>query len=714
MRPRRFESGFEGLGFRSLQRALRVASWIALSCAAGAAEAIVWTSNGPVGGLVQALAVDPTAPNKIYAGTSSGGFFRSSNGGITWSAANSGIAPSGFVMTGIAVNPLNPALVYASGQSGAQGFAFRSADGGETWSSVHLDATANDVTTGTDPFRPDTVYYASQVLYRSINGGDNWYGVSFTGPYYCVVVDPTLWTTVYAGAVGHIRKSTDYGGTWVTKSNGLPGGRNVQAIAIHPTAGNILYAGVEASGVYKSTDSGENWTPVGPAAFSVNALAIDPANPNTIHAAGTMLGGVGVYTSTNAGASWTAQPLAQNALALVHAPSSPARLFAGTSNGVWTSSDVAASWSTANGGFANTAIRSLASGTSNRVYAGSTTGKVFRSDNGGATWSAGVPVANEQIYAVAVDPSSPAIVYAGTIGTQGIHKSIDAGATWSHLNTGSPAPINGYALAVDPTNPSIVYAGAFGGVFRSTQGGANWTANPSVGAFPVSLVIDPASPSTLYAGLDPIDSAFRGVYKTTNSGTSWSPVNTGLPSVAGTAVQALALDPVSGAVYAGLENLGVYKTTNGGGSWSAVNTGLTNVDVTSLRVDLDPPTTVYAGTRGGGVYRSTNGGSQWTAIGAGLHNPNVTALAVTTPGRPLAGSGGNGVFFVPACADERDNDGDAAVDWDGGPAQGPPDPQCTSPTQNRETPGSCGLGGEAVLGLWLLRTLRRTRSRERN
>jgi photosystem II stability/assembly factor-like uncharacterized protein len=711
MRPRHVRVSIFGRLAR-LRRACRAACWLVALSAAGAAEAIVWTSNGPTGGLVQALAVDPTDPAKLFAATSSGGFFRSSNGGFSWSAVNTGIAPSGFAMTGIAVNPMNPARVYASGQSGAQGFAFRSADGGETWSSVHLDASANAVATGTDPFRPDTVYYASQVLYRSINGGDNWYGVSFTGPYYCVVVDPTLWTTVYAGAVGHIRKSTDYGGTWVTKSNGLPAGRDVRAIAIHPTTGSILYAGVEASGVYKSTDAGENWTPVGPAGFSVNGLVIDPANPNTIHAAGSMLGGVGVYKSTNAGASWTAQPLAQSAWALVHAPSSPARLFAGTSDGVWASSDAAASWSAANTGFANTAIRSLASGASNRAYAGSTNGKVFRSSNGGASWATGVEVAPEQIYAVAVDPSNSDVVYAGTLGTHGIHKSVNGGATWSHLNTGTPAPINGYALAVDPTNPSIVYAGAFGGVFRSTQGGANWSITVAgTPAFPVSLAIDPASPSTLYAGSDPIDAPFSGVYKTTNSGTSWSPVNTGLPSVAGTAVQALAIDPATGAVYAGLENLGVYKTTNGAASWSAANTGLTNLDVTSLRVDPAMSSTVYAGTRGGGVFRSSDGGTQWVAIDEGIHNPRIEALAVTAPGRPLAGSAGNGVFFVPACADEQDNDGDGFVDFDGGPALGTPDPQCTTPTRNRESPGSCGLGGEVALGSWLLLALRRAGGR---
>lgn len=713
MRAQRAGSVVERLRSSNVRRAAAIASGIlAVSLAAGAADAIVWSSNGPSGGLIQALAVDPTDPAKLYAGTSSGGFFRSVNAGFSWSAINTGIAsPSSFVMTGVAVNPLNPARVYGTRQSGAQGFVFRSTDGGATWNQIQFDAAANDVATGRDPFRPDTVYYAGQALYRSINGGDNWFVVSTTGPYYCVVVDPILPTTLYAGAVGHIRKSTDYGGTWVTKSTGLPGSRNVQALAIHPTTPSILYAGVESSGVYKSVDSGETWAPLGPtvgaSSLSVYGLAIDPADPNRIYAAGLVAAGVGVYVSTNAGASWTATPLALPAWALALAPSTPARLIAGTSEGVFSSSDGAANWFAANTGFANRAIRSLATGGGGRVYAGGTTGKVFRSDNGGATWLAdAATVAPESITAVAVDPTNSAIVYAGTIGTQGIHKSVNGALTWSPLATGS-APINGYSLAIDPTNTNIVYAGAFGGVYRSTQGGANWSAPNTFHPFPVALAIDPASPSTLYAGTDPINAPFSGVYKSTNAGASWSPVNTGLPSVAGAAVQALAIDPATGAVYAGLESLGVYKTTNGGGSWSAANAGLGNLDVTSLRVDPGAPTTVYAGTRGGGVYRSSNGGSQWVAIGDGIHNPRIEALAVTAPGRPLAGSAGNGVFFVPACADEQDNDGDGAIDFDGGPALATPDPQCITPTRNRESPGSCGLGGELVFALGLLGTLRR-------
>lgn len=716
MRAHRCESVFEGSRSLSLRRVWRVATCVLVLSGAGAAEAILWTSNGPVGGLVQALAVDPSDPATIFAGTSGGGFFRSTDAGSSWSAVNTGIAsPGSFVMTGVSVSPLDPARVYGTGQSGAQGFVFRSSDGGVSWTSAQLDASANAVTAVGDPFRPNTVYCAGQALYRTLDGGETWHGVSFTGPYFSVVADPTAPLTVYAGGLSHVRKTTDGGSTWVSKSAGLPSGRDVQAIAVHPTTPSTLFAGVETSGVYRSTDGGDNWTSLGPTVgtshLSVFALAIDPANPDTIHAAGIVSGGVGVYSSTNGGSSWTATPLALGAWALAVAPLSPTRLFAGTSEGAWASSNAGASWSAANTGLANRAIRSLATGTGGRVYAGGTTGKVFRSDNGGANWLPGVQVVvPDQIYSLAVDPSNPEIVYAGSMGLGGVRKSLDGGVSWSHLATGT-APITGYSLAVDPTNPSIVYAGAFGGVHRSTQGGLNWSPPNTFAPFVVALVIDPASPSTLYAGTDPIAAPFSGVYKTTNSGGLWTPVNTGLPSVAGTAVQALALDPVTGAVYAGLENLGVYKSTNAGGSWSAVNTGLANLDVTSLRVDPSPPSSVYAGTLGGGVYRSTDGGAQWVAIVDGLQNPHVMALAVTAPGRPLVGSGGNGVFFVPACSDDRDNDGDGAIDWDGGPAQGPPDPECTSPTRNRESPGACGLGAELVLVLGLIAALRRATSR---
>jgi hypothetical protein len=251
----------------------------------------------------------------------------------------------------------------------------------------------------------------------------------------------------------------------------------------------------------------------------------------------------------------------------------------------------------------------------------------------------------EQFFSVAVDPTASSTVYVGTH-FDGVYKTVDGGASWAQLDSGDYPLLIG-ALVVDPSNPAIVYAAGFGGVARSTTGGGSWSfVNNGLSPLVFALAIDPSAPGTLYAGTDPATGPFTGVYKTTNGGAVWSPVNTGLPAVAGTAVQALAVDKAAPAtVYVALENLGIYKTTNAGASWAAVNDGLAAVDVKSLAVDEVLPDTVYAGTAGGGVFTSTNGGASWLPANVGLHNQYVRALAVES-GRVYAGTAGDGAFVA--------------------------------------------------------------------
>ena len=86
----------------------------------------------------------------------------------------------------------------------------------------------------------------------------------------------------------------------------------------------------------------------------------------------------------------------------------------------------------------------------------------------------------------------------------------------------------------------------------------------------------------------------------------------------------------------GVQGRGVFVSTNNGTSWTAVNSGLTNTDVRALAVS---GTNLFAGTGGGGVYLSTNNGTSWSAAGTdltcisfcGLTNPDVCALAVDLP-----------------------------------------------------------------------------------
>jgi hypothetical protein len=226
------------------------------------------------------------------------------------------------------------------------------------------------------------------------------------------------------------------------------------------------------------------------------------------------------------------------------------------------------------------------------------------------------------------------------IGLLGLFVAGIADAGVNDWTTTGPEGGNIFALAIDPNTPAMVYAGTYGGgVFKSTNDGGNWTAINTglTNTYVYALAIDPDTPATVYAGTD------AGVFKSTNGGGNWTAILTN------TDVKALAIDPNTPVtIYAGTYGGGVFKSTNGGGSWTAINTGLTSTGVLALAIDPNTPATVYAGTWGGGVFKSTNGGGNWTAINTGLTSTGVTALAIDPMNANIlyAGTDGNGVFKI--------------------------------------------------------------------
>jgi hypothetical protein len=134
------------------------------------------------------------------------------------------------------------------------------------------------------------------------------------------------------------------------------------------------------------------------------------------------------------------------------------------------------------------------------------------------------------------------------------------------------------------------------------------------------------------------------MFKSTNAGGSWNPVNTGLTDLR---VSVLAIDPQnSQIVYAGTLGGGMFKSANAGGSWSPACTGLTDLIVLALAIDPQNPQILYAGTYQGGVFRSANAGGVWSPVNTGLTNLGVLALAIDSqnPQTLYAGTNGSGVF----------------------------------------------------------------------
>ena len=215
-------------------------------------------------------------------------------------------------------------------------------------------------------------------------------------------------------------------------------------------------------------------------------------------------------------------------------------------------------------------------------------------------------------------------------------------AQWEE--TGAPNNVPVWCLAGQGT---ILFAGSgpygpfAGGIFLSTDSGSTWTpANSGLTSLTVRALA--VSGPDIFAG------TYGGVFRSASNGASWIPANIGLTN---NRVHALAVCPdlpESGktSIFAGTYG-GVFLSTNNGTSWSRVSTGLTNPDVMALAVG--PPVsgstspTIYAGTYGGGVFFSSNCGSNWSAANTGLTNAYVYALAVSDS-TLYAGTYGGGVI----------------------------------------------------------------------
>jgi photosystem II stability/assembly factor-like uncharacterized protein len=283
---------------------------------------------------------------------------------------------------------------------------------------------------------------------------------------------------------------------------------------------------------------------------------------------------------------------------------------------------------------------------------------VFKSIDSGHTWSAvntGLP-SDFGVFALAIDPVNPSTLYAGTYGygiwvySGGVFKSIDAGNTWSEVDSGPLANFGISTLAIDPITPSTIYAGTWGGgAFASTDGGNSWSAINAglTDGYVHALAIDPRTPSTLYAGTE-----VGRVFKSIDGGNTWSAVNIGLPR--NYFIFALAIDPVTpSTLYAGLEGGAsggrVFKSVNGGNTWSEADTRLpTTAGFHALAIDPVTPSTLYAGAFGRGAFISTDGGNSWSDFNAGLTDPLVHALAID-PQKPttlFAGTCNLGVFGI--------------------------------------------------------------------
>ncbi len=353
---------------------------------------------------------------------------------------------------------------------------------------------------------------------------------------------------------------------WQSKGPENIGGR-ITDVEVHPSNPQIIYAGAASGGIFKSINNGQSWQPVfdNELSLSIGDIAIAPSNPDILYVGtgeanggggSVTYDGVGIYNSQNAGASWNYIGLPE-------------------------------------------------SGSFGRI---------------------------------AVDPQNPDIVYAAAMGRlfsnnpeRGVYKSSDGGQNWLKVLfvNDSAGAID---VVIDPLHPDTVYAaiwqrtrrpgiriygGAACGIYRSVDGGQNWThltnglsQGPDQGRIGISLCS--SQPNVLYAIYADAIGYFSSVFKSTDNGNSWVQTNDAALANAYTSygwwfgrIQADPVDPQIAYVI----GFDIYKTVNGGNSWTNISNNV-HVDQHCIYINPQDHNSLIIGNDGG-VYTSVNQGNTW-------------------------------------------------------------------------------------------------------
>lgn len=602
-----------------------------------------WSTTGPYGGSVTALAVYEAAPNTLYA-VGSGGVFRSTGSGSSWQRIEVGL-PSGAAYADIAVATGAPVLYLPSGNR-----VFRSGNGGDLW--VQLPSLPSGVYVRDLALRrgstTELAIISDSGIYSSTNGGNSWTGpaAGTNGVYFGKIeyaADGTLFASlgyadpaVFGGAL--VIRSVDGGASWAATPTTPASLFDAYAMTTWPDDSQRI-ALSDGNTLAFSTDAGATWTtrevPGGLASCgNVDALFAHPVNPQGLVVACRASGVHTTTTLASAVPTWTpwtiASGLTTNGVdpvqvsSVVLHPSFPTvpNLWIGTPHGgLFRSTTSGATWAAINLNYQSVNVRALAThpldtGPGSLILAGqgdatTTTRAIQKSSDAGISWEDAISGLNaEQIRTITIDrttvDSNPLTAeafttYAGgrserQLGTSlkdgGLYKSTNGGSTWTTIDNGI-ATVNGVrdmgtvrTIALDP---------------RSC------VAPPPSGPCPVG---GSALRTLLAAGsgvraIDPTQ-PFRSarIYKSVDAGANWTPSETGLPLGEN-------LPPAGSGNfgYMGGVNPVVYDPSNTQtvyiGTFISFNTDYT----------VGPYPTIA-----NGIFKSTDGGATWVHRSNGLPN----------------------------------------------------------------------------------------------
>jgi photosystem II stability/assembly factor-like uncharacterized protein len=378
-------------------------------------------------------------------------------------------------------------------------------------------------------------------LYQSMDEGGSWHRLAKLGSddgfvLDSVVVDSADPATIYVGAWNN---SVD-GGLWISHDRGKSWteparlkGQPVHALAQAPSDPRVLYAGT-LEGVFRSSDRGATWTQISPPGsheiHEIESLAVDPGDPGTVYAGTWHL----PWKTSDGGKTWhnIRQGLIvdSDVFSIIVDPEHPHTVYLSACSGIYKSENA---------------------------------GTLFRKIQG-------IPTEARRTRSLMQDPEKRDVVYAGT--TEGLYKTVNAGMTFERM-TDADVVVN--AVYVDPGDSNrVLLATDRSGILTSQDGGATFTpSNQGISERKVAAVlVDRDNPELLYAGVVN-DKKYGGVFRSSDGGAHWEQLGTGLDGRDVFALAETSLDQVVAGTGHGIFVLGNTGNTTGAGDPPAAGGG---------------------------------------------------------------------------------------------------------------------------------------------
>lgn len=568
-------------------------------------------------GRINAIAFHPNNENIIWVGTPAGGLWKTTDGGLNWSNNTDQLPSLG--VAAITIDPNNSDIMYlASGdRDGGDTYAYgilKSIDGGSTWNTTGLSFD----------------YSAGYIGYQILINPDN---------------SNIINVSVKKAGSGQVYRSIDGGENWTITLNG----QKLISMQQHPSNPNILYGGTNNSGkIYKSTDNGESWSIIMPNQGIPSAggyrvtLAVTEDNPNAVYAliSNTDGGFFGLYKSTDSGENWTLQSNTPNILnwsttgegdndgqgwydlALTVSPTNENEVYVGGVN-TWKSTDGGLNWFIDSHWYGSDGVpykhadeHVLKFHPNGTLYSGNDGGLYKKTGNNWTDISDGLQIT--QFYSLGISQNNPELIIAGAQDNGTL--LMNGNESWGAVLGG-----DGMECLIDYTDDNIMYAEYYYGDLRkSTDGGNsfNWI-SPSgqEGAWETPYIIDPNDHNTLYIGYD-------DVWKTTDGGSNWFAISENLTN--GENLHEIAVAPSNSNIIYTSRNSTLYKTANGGDSWEIVSSQLPNKTISYISIHPTNPNKLWVSfsgfTSNQKAFTTEDGGQNWTNISHNL--PNLPANCI--------------------------------------------------------------------------------------